>query len=81
MSNQANPKVKAPWNKDDAKLCKFIKERIIDPSECHHSTIKKIHKYWPHKNFTTFARPVCTKLRDWETDQVIGGARGKFFAL
>ena len=80
MSNRAP--IKSRWNKgDDAKLRKLIQDRIIDPSERHHSAIEKIHKHWPHKNFMTFARLVRAKLRDWETDQVLGGARGKFCAL
>jgi hypothetical protein len=76
MSNRANPPAKAQWNKaDNTKFRKLIEYRIIDPSECHHSATKKIHKYWPHKNFTTFSQLFRTKLRDWETDQVLGGAR------
>jgi hypothetical protein len=43
MSNRAP--IKARWNKsDDVKLRKLIQDRIIDPSERHHSAIKKIHK-------------------------------------
>ena len=40
-----NEPAKARWNKaDDAKVRILIEDRIIDPSERHHSAIKKIHK-------------------------------------
>ena len=82
MINQANPLAKAWWNKSDGtKLCKLIEDRIINPSEYDCSAIEKIQKYWPHKNFMMFAQLFRTKLRDWEMDQVLGGARGKFSAL
>ena len=83
MNNKpGTPQRAAKWNSsDDAKLADLIRRGKCDPARRDTPTLKELHKKnWEHKNYTTWSRLIRKKLKEFEADRIIGGARGKLSA-
>ena len=82
-NNPGTPQQAAKWNSsNDTKLCESYLKRKVQPCPTRQTyPDKDLHKKnWEHKNYTTCSRLIRKKLKEFEADRIIGGARGKLSA-